>query len=145
MNIRLAAIVDGVKLQWSDKGLVARIPDDVVLYGALRIGSSSTDTPLTIVNSNNRLASLISTENGLLRIDLAAFITALGLNPDSILQSYLSNGDLTVEAVISNLVFARGQGSSVRKLGEISVSVFRDTGDLTAIGAGLRGTVTSGP
>jgi hypothetical protein len=145
MNIRLAAIVDGVKLQWSDKGLVARIPDDVVLYGAVRIGSSSTDTPLTIVNSNNRLASLISTENGLLRIDLAAFITALGLNPDSILQSYLSNGDLTVEAVISNLVFARGQGSSVRKLGEISVSVFRDTGDLTAIGAGLRGTVTSGP
>lgn len=145
MNIRLAAIVDGVKLKWSDNGIVARTPDEAVLYGAVRIGSSQTDTPLTIANSNNRLASLVSTNNGLLRIDLAAFIAALGLNPDSILQTYLSNGELTVEAVISGLVFARGQGASLRKLGEMSVSVYRETGDLATTGAGLRGTVTSSP
>jgi hypothetical protein len=81
----------------------------------------------------------------LLRIDLAAFMSALGLNPDSILQSYLSDGDLTVEAVISGLVFARGQGPSLRRLGDISVSAYREGGDMTATGAGLRGTVTSRP
>ena len=45
-SIRLAAIVDGVKLKWSDNGLVARTPDDAVLYGAVRIDASATDTAL---------------------------------------------------------------------------------------------------
>jgi len=146
LNIRLAAIVDGVRLRWSENGLVARTADDSVLYGAARIGSSAEDTPITLANTNNRLAAFVTTDNGLLRIDLAALLTALGLNPDAVLQSYLSNSTLTVEAMISDVVFARGQNASLRKLGAISVSVPRGTGQspLNSTGAGLRGTVITG-
>jgi hypothetical protein len=146
MSIRLAAIVDGVKLSWSDNGLVVRTPGESVLYGAVRIGSTADDTPLTLTNTNNRLATLVSTDKGLLRIDMAALLTALGLNADSVLQTYLSDSALVVEAVISNVVLARSQNATVRKLGALSVSVERGAGQaaLSASGAGLRGTVTAG-
>ncbi|NBS67170.1 MAG: hypothetical protein EBT33_23055 [Betaproteobacteria bacterium] len=146
MSIRLAAIVDGVKLGWSDNGLVVRTPGESVLYGAVRIGSTADDTPLTLTNVNNRLAALVSTDKGLLRIDMAALLTALGLNADSVLQTYLSDSALVVEAVISNIVLARSQNTTVRKLGALSVSVERGAGQpaLSVSGAGLRGTVTAG-
>ena len=146
MSIRLAAIVDGVKLSWSNNGLVVRTPGESVLYGAVRIGSTADDTPLTLTNVNNRLATLVSTDKGLLRIDMAALLTALGLNADSVLQTYLSDSTLVVEAVISNVVLARAQNATVRKLGALSVSVERGAGQpaLSASGAGLRGTVTAG-
>lgn len=146
MSIRLAAIVEGVKLGWSDNGLVVRTPGESVLYGAVRIGSTADDTPLTLTNVNNRLATLVSTDKGLLRIDMAALLTALGLNADSVLQTYLSDSALVVEAVISNIVLARSQNTTVRKLGALSVSVERGAGQtpLSVSGAGLRGTVTAG-
>lgn len=146
MSIRLAAIVDGVKLGWSDNGLVVRTPAESVLYGAVRIGSTADDTPLTLTNTNNRLASLVSTDKGLLRIDMAALLTALGLNADSILQTYLSDSALVVEAVISDVVLARAQNTAIRKLSPLSVSVERGAGvpALSVTGGGLRGTVTAG-
>jgi hypothetical protein len=146
MSIRLAAIVEGVKLGWSDNGLVVRTPGESVLYGAVRIGSTADDTPLTLTNVNNRLATLVSTDKGLLRIDMAALLTALGLNADSVLQTYLSDSALVVEAVISNIALARSQNTTVRKLGALSVSVERGAGQtpLSVSGAGLRGTVTAG-
>jgi len=146
MSIRLAAIVDGVKLGWSENGLVVRTPSDSILYGAVRIGSTADDTPLTLTNTNNRLASLVSTDKGLLRIDMAALLTALGLNADSILQTYLSDSTLVVEAVISEVVLARAQNTAVRKLSPLSVSVERGAGvsPLSVTGGGLRGTVTAG-
>jgi hypothetical protein len=146
MSIRLAAIVDGVKLSWSNNGLVVRTPGESVLYGAVRIGSTADDTPLTLTNVNNRLATLVSTDKGLLRIDMAALLSALGLNADSVLQTYLSDSTLVVEAIISNVVLARAQNATVRKLGALSVSVERGAGQpaLSASGAGLRGTVAAG-
>ncbi len=146
-SIRLAAIVDGVKLSWSNNGLVVRTPDESVLYGAVRIGSTADDTLKPMLkNDNNRLATFVSTDKGLLRIDMAALLTALGLNADFVLQTYLSDSTLVVEAVISNMVFARAQNATVRKLGALSVSVERGAGQpaLSASGAGLRGTVTAG-
>ena len=146
MSIRLAAIVDGVKLRWSESGLVVRTPAESVLYGAVRIGATADDTPLTLTNTNNRLAALVSTDKGLLRIDMAALLTALGLNADSILQTYLSDSALAVEAVISNVVLARAQNTVTRKLSPLSVSVERGAGmpPLSVTGGGLRGTVTAG-
>lgn len=146
MNIRLAAIVDRVRMKWSPEGLVVRTPDDSTLYGSFRIGATAEESPLTLSNTNNRLANLISTQAGSLRIDMAGFLAALGLNPDAILQTYLSDSVLTVEAVISDVVIARGPDTSPQKLADLSVSVARDAGQpaLNILGAGLRGSVTAG-
>lgn len=146
MNIRLAAIVDRVRMKWSPEGLVVRTPDDSTLYGSFRIGATAEESPLTLSNTNNRLANLISTQAGSLRIDMAGFLAALGLNPDAILQTYLSDSVLTVEAVISGVVIARGPDTSPQKLADLSVSVARDAGQpaLNILGAGLRGSVTAG-
>ncbi|MFM8555196.1 MAG: hypothetical protein ACKODG_03285, partial [Betaproteobacteria bacterium] len=146
MNIRLAAIVDRVRMKWSPEGLVVRTPDDSTLYGSFRIGATAEESPLTLSNTNNRLANLISTQTGSLRIDMAGFLAALGLNPDAILQTYLSDSVLTVEAVISDLVIARGPDTSPQKLADLSVSVARDAGQpaINILGAGLRGSVTAG-
>ena len=146
MNIRLAAVVDRVRIRWSPEGLVVRTPDDSILYGSFRIGATAEESPLTLSNTNNRLANLISTKAGSLRIDMAGFLTALGLNPDAILQTYLSDSVLTVEAVISDVVIARGSDTSPQKLADLSISVARDAGQvaLNILGAGLRGTVTAG-
>jgi len=146
MNIRLAAIVDRVRMKWSPEGLVVRTPDDSTLYGSFRIGATAEESPLTLSNTNNRLANLISTQAGSLRIDMAGFLAALGLNPDAILQTYLSDSVLTVEAVISDVVIARGPDTNPQKLADLSVSVARDAGQpaLNILGAGLRGSVTAG-
>jgi len=146
MNIRLAAIVDRVRMKWSPEGLVVRTPDDSTLYGSFRIGATAEESPLTLSNTNNRLANLISTQAGSLGIDMAGFLAALGLNPDAILQTYLSDSVLTVEAVISDVVIARGPDTSPQKLADLSVSVARDAGQpaLNILGAGLRGSVTAG-
>ena len=121
-------------------------PDDSILYGSFRIGATAEESPLTLSNTNNRLANLISTKAGSLRIDMAGFLTALGLNPEAILQTYLSDSVLTVEAVISDVVIARGSDTSPQKLADLSISVARDAGQvaLNILGAGLRGTVTAG-
>jgi len=146
MNIRLAAVVDRVRIKWSPEGLVVRTPDDSTLYGSFRIGANAEDSPLTLSNTNNRLANLVSTTAGSLRIDMAGFLAALGLNPEAILQTYLSDSVLTVEAVISDIVIARGPDTSAQKLADLSISVARDGGQaaLNILGAGLRGTVTAG-
>lgn len=145
-SIRLAAIVDGVRIQWSNQGLVLRTPADAVLYGSIRFGATVEDTPVELANTNNRLANLLATEGGTLKIDLAAFLTALNLSPDAVLGAYLGTGALTVEAVISDLVFGRGDGLSLRKLGDAAMTVERGAGktSLNVTGAGLRGSVTVG-